>query len=292
MIPLRAIIVEDSVDDAELLARELRRHGYEVAYERVHDADMLDAALRRGPWDIVFSDHSMPQFGSGAALQMVRSRDADVPFLIVSGTMGEDVAVDAMRAGANDYFIKGKLARLPAVVDRELRQAAAKIARRSLERTFQALRDVSSAIGRLPDPRDVALHATRHARDLLRVDAAAVHTWDPDAGVLRPFAVEGLQAVANFVIRPGEGAAGLAFERREVVAIADVGVMSRPRGANGDVNAAIAAPLVVGARTIGVIVALSKTPREFTAVARGKASCPKFVPFTPHCATSFPSGEK
>ena len=95
-----------------------------------------------------------------------------------------------------------------------------------------------------------------------------MHTWDPDAGVLRPFAVEGLQAVANFVIRPGEGAAGLAFERREVVAIADVGVMSRPRGANGDVNAAIAAPLVVGARTIGVIVALSKTPREFTAEDR------------------------
>src|SRR5438552_19077984 len=130
-----------------------------MMYERVHDSDMFAATLRKVPWYIVFSDHSMPQFGSGAALQMVRSRDADVPFLIVSGTMGEDVAVDAMRAGANDYFVKGKLARLPAVVDRELRQATAKSARRSLERTFRALRDVSGASGRLPDPRDVALHA-------------------------------------------------------------------------------------------------------------------------------------
>ena len=111
MTSLRALIVEDSEDDAELLARELRRHGYEVDYERVHDADMLDAALRKGPWDIVFSDHSMPHFGSGAALQMVRGRDPDVPFVIVSGTMGEDVAVDAMRAGANDYLVKGRLAR-------------------------------------------------------------------------------------------------------------------------------------------------------------------------------------
>jgi len=92
--PLRAIIVEDSPDDAELLARELRRSGYEVTYERVHDAEGLDLALARGRWDIVFSDHSMPDFGSGVALQMVRGRDPDVPFLIVSGTMGEDVAVD------------------------------------------------------------------------------------------------------------------------------------------------------------------------------------------------------
>src|SRR5438067_4648004 len=263
MTSLRALIVEDSEDDAELLARELRRHGYEVDYERVHDADMLDAALRKGPWDIVFSDHSMPEFGSGAALQMVRSRDIDVPFLIVSGTMGEDVAVDAMRAGANDYFVKGKLARLPAVVDRELRQATAKFARRSLERTFQALRDVSSAIGRLPDPRDVALQATRHTRDLLRVEAAAVHTWDAEAGVLRPFAVDGLPPRGSFVIRPGEGAAGLAFERRDIVAIADVASAARPPQASGDVRSAIAAPLVVGTRTIGVIVALSKQPREF-----------------------------
>src|SRR5439155_25974294 len=152
----------------------LRRPGYEVAYERVHDADMLDAALRKGPWDIVFSDHSMPEFGSGAALQMVRSRDIDVPFLIVSGTMGEDVAVDAMRAGANDYFVKGKLARLPAVVDRELRQTAARAARRSLDRAFAALRDVASAIGGLPEPTVVAELAARHAREFAAADGSAI----------------------------------------------------------------------------------------------------------------------
>jgi len=68
--PLRALIVEDSADDAELLARELRRSGYDLTYERAFDSDSLDHALTAGPWDIVFSDHSMPKFGSGAALRM------------------------------------------------------------------------------------------------------------------------------------------------------------------------------------------------------------------------------
>ena len=170
--PLRALIVEDSADDAELLARELRRSGYEVQYERVFDGDSLDHALTQGTWDIVFSDHSMPQFGSGAALQMVRGRDPDVPFVIVSGTMGEDVAVDAMRAGANDYLVKGRLARLPAVVDRELRQTAARAARRSLDLAFAALRDVASAIGGLPEPGVVAELAARHAREFAAADGS------------------------------------------------------------------------------------------------------------------------
>jgi diguanylate cyclase (GGDEF)-like protein len=262
--PLRAIIVEDSADDAELLVRELTRHGYEVRYERVDDANSLDRALQHGPWDIVLSDHSMPAFGSGAALQMVRRRDPDVPFLIVSGTMGEDVAVDAMRAGANDYLVKGRLARLPAVVDRELRQASARAARRSLDKTFHALRDVSSAIGRLPDPRALAGLAARHVRELLRVDAAVFHAWDPDAGVLRQVAVDGFAEVPGFVVRPGEGVPGLAFERGILMVAEDEDLVGRPPGARPDVQSVIAAPLIVGARVIGVIVALSLEHRVFS----------------------------
>ena len=99
--------------------------------------------------------------------------------------MGEDVAVDAMRAGANDYLVKGRLARLPAVVDRELRQSAARAARRSLERAFASLREVASAIGGLPEPRAVAELAAKRARDFAHASGSAVYAWDSGAQLLR-----------------------------------------------------------------------------------------------------------
>jgi diguanylate cyclase (GGDEF)-like protein len=260
---LRALIVEDSADDAELLARELRRHGYDVTYERVHDSDSLDRALTAGRWDIVFSDHSMPQFGSGVALQMVRGRDPDVPFLIVSGTMGEDTAVDAMRAGANDYFVKGRLMRLAAVVDRELRQAAARSARRRMDLTLDALRAVSAVVGRLPEPRSVAGVAVKHARELLAVDAAVLQLWDAEAGLLRTLARDGAGG-GPAAQRPGDGAVGAAFERGETVVVEDY--QSWPGAIRSDerVQSVMATPLLVGDRRIGVLEVVSFQRRAFT----------------------------
>jgi diguanylate cyclase (GGDEF)-like protein len=265
-IPLRALIVEDSADDAELLARELRRSGYDVTYERAFDSDSLDHALAQPAWDIVFSDHSMPHFGSGAALQMVRGRDADVPFVIVSGTMGEDVAVDAMRAGANDYLVKGRLARLPAVVDRELRQTAARAARRSLDRAFAALRAVASAIGGLPEPRAVAELAARHARDFAQADGSAVYVWEPGSHVLRALSIEGIpEGQRALVLRSGEGAAGSAFERRELVVVDDYALWPRAAPVSRDfVKSAMAAPLLVGDRAVGAVAVMSSATRAFS----------------------------
>jgi diguanylate cyclase (GGDEF)-like protein len=263
---LRALIVEDSSDDAELLARELRRSGYDVKYERVFSSDTLDSALAQGSWDIVFSDHSMPEFGSGAALQMVRGRDPDVPFVIVSGTMGEDVAVDAMRAGANDYLVKGRLARLPAIVDRELRQTAARTARRSLDRAFAALREVASAIGGFPEPRAVAELAARHAREFAHADGSAVYAWDPESQLLRALSIEGIpEGQRAYVLRSGEGAIGTAFVRHEVVVIEDYARWSSASAVSrGFVKSAMAAPLLVGDRAIGGVVVFSQTMRTFS----------------------------
>ena len=264
--PLRALIVEDSADDAELLARELRRSGYEVQYERVFDGDSLDHALTQGTWDIVFSDHSMPQFGSGAALQMVRGRDPDVPFVIVSGTMGEDVAVDAMRAGANDYLVKGRLARLPAVVDRELRQTAARTARRSLDLAFAALRDVASAIGGLPEPGVVAELAARHAREFAAADGSAVYSWDAGSQLLRALSIEGVpEGQRAQVLQSGEGAAGSAFVRHELIVVEDYARWPNAATISRSfVKSAMAAPLLVGDRAIGAVVVISATPRTFS----------------------------
>lgn len=264
--PLRALIVEDSAHDAELLARELRRSGYDVKYERVFDGDSLDGALAKGSWDIVFSDHSMPEFGSGAALQMVRGRDPDVPFVIVSGTMGEDVAVDAMRAGANDYLVKGRLARLPAVVDRELRQTAARTARRSLDRAFAALRDVASAIGGFPEPQAVAELAARHAKDFAQADGSAVYAWDPGSQLLRALSIEGIpEGHRAHVLLSGEGVIGNAFVRHELVVVEDYERWPSAAAASRNfVKSAMAVPLLVGDRAIGGVVVISRTKRTFS----------------------------
>jgi signal transduction histidine kinase len=132
MKPLRVLMVEDNERDAALLLHELRRGGYEPISERVDNLDALLAALERQPWDIVISDYSMPRFSGPAALAAVRERNSDVPFMIISGTIGEEIAVEAMRAGAQDFMVKGTLARLLPAIERELREAAVRAERKKM----------------------------------------------------------------------------------------------------------------------------------------------------------------
>ena len=95
-IPLRVLLIEDSEDDAALVMRTLRRGGYDLTYERVETADTMRVALHRHPWDLVISDYSMPRFTGPAALQVLQEEGIDLPFIIVSGTIGEETAVSAM----------------------------------------------------------------------------------------------------------------------------------------------------------------------------------------------------
>src|ERR687893_962984 len=133
-VPLRVLLVEDSEDDALLLLRELRRGGYEPFSERVDTAGEMEAALEERGWDLVIADHSMPEFSSSAALELLRRKGfVDLPFIIVSGRIGEDAAVEAMRVGANDYLMKDNLARLNTAIERELREAESRRERRRAE---------------------------------------------------------------------------------------------------------------------------------------------------------------
>ncbi len=104
--PLRVLIVEDSEDDAVLMLHELRRGGYDPTSERVDTPEDMNTALDGQTWDIVLSDYAMPHFSLDAALAMVREKGLDLPFIIVSGAIGEEAAVAAMRAGAHDYVMK------------------------------------------------------------------------------------------------------------------------------------------------------------------------------------------
>jgi two-component system cell cycle sensor histidine kinase/response regulator CckA len=147
-VPIRLLIAEDSEDDCDLLVRELRRGGYDVKFERVDTAVALQSACDSQEWDLIISDFSMPQFSGVDALALVRKKRADVPFIFVSGTMGEETAVDAMRNGAQDYLMKSNLKRLVPAVQRELRDSEERRERKQLELHVQQLQKFE-AIGRL-----------------------------------------------------------------------------------------------------------------------------------------------
>jgi PAS domain S-box-containing protein len=134
---LRVLIVEDLEDDALLMVRELTRSGYRVESLRVDTPEAMTEALRTRQWDLVLSDHSMPKFSAPDALALLYQHGLDLPFIIVSGSIGEDLAVAAMKAGASDYFRKDNLARLAPAVARELREAEVRKARSEAEEALR-----------------------------------------------------------------------------------------------------------------------------------------------------------
>lgn len=131
--PLRCLLVEDSEDDAQLVLQRLRSGGFDVKAERVDSAEAMRAALQRQPWDAVISDYRMPGFSGLDALALTKAHDQDMPFILISGHMGEELAVEAMRAGAGDYLTKDHLQRLAPAVQRELHEAATRRAHRQAE---------------------------------------------------------------------------------------------------------------------------------------------------------------
>jgi PAS domain S-box-containing protein len=155
--PLRVLLVEDSENDAMLLLRELRRAGYEVDHERVYTAEEMKEALRTS-WEIIISDYRMPRFSAMDALEMANAAGSDAPFIVVSGRIGEDVAVEAMRGGAYDYVMKSNLSRLPQTVERGLEKAEERRQRRKIEEELER--------------RDAILEAVRFAADHFLGEAA------------------------------------------------------------------------------------------------------------------------
>jgi PAS domain S-box-containing protein len=136
--PLQVLIVEDSENDALLIIRELRRGGYEPIYERVETRAAMQSALDKTKWDVILCDYSLPHFSGPEALAFVKERGLDMPFIIVTGTIGDVEAVSSMKAGAHDYILKGNLTRLPAAIERELREAITRRERRLADEMLKA----------------------------------------------------------------------------------------------------------------------------------------------------------
>jgi two-component system cell cycle sensor histidine kinase/response regulator CckA len=146
-IPLNVLIVEDCADDAELLLDELQNAGFAPAWKRIETESAYQASLNNRI-DLIFSDFSLPQFSTTRALELLQKSNLDIPFVVVSGTMGEERAVDILKAGATDYVLKSHITRLGPVVRRALRESAERAERRKLHEQFLQAQKMES-IGQL-----------------------------------------------------------------------------------------------------------------------------------------------
>ena len=141
--PLRVLLLEDSADDAELLLRELKRGGYDPAVERVETREAMAAALDKQAWDVALLDYSLPHFNGLGALALLVEKEIDIPRILISGAIGEETAVEAMKAGAHDYILKDNLVRLIPAIKRELSEA---VIRREHKRMEEELRDANEQL--------------------------------------------------------------------------------------------------------------------------------------------------
>src|SRR5574341_384138 len=153
--PLRTLLIEDSADNVALLLDELTRGGFEPAYACVDTPAAMSDALAREPWDVILSNYSLPHFSAPAALALLKDSGLDIPFVIVSGAIGEDPMTAAMHAGANDYVRHENLARLVPAIDRELRAARVRAARQLME---AALREAEAKYRALVEQIPAGVH--------------------------------------------------------------------------------------------------------------------------------------
>jgi signal transduction histidine kinase len=304
-IPLRVLIVEDSEDGAIWGMRALRQGGYEPAFERVDTPEAFTAALARQSWDVIIADYSMPNFSGLKALKLLVESGHDVPFIIVSGAIGEDVAVSAMKAGAHDYLMKDNLARLGPAVERELHEAEARQARRRaeealhesrahLERSNQALIDKVAQLEALHNI-SVAMSSTLETEAVLQfiveqavtlVDAASCSVLLPDEKTVELVFHAAADGAVGMRVPAGQGIAARVL--REATPQIVVDVTADPdyydgiaQACNLPTHSLLAVPLLVGDKVIGVLEAVNKRQGRFTDQDRNL-----FVTLASHAATA------
>ncbi len=210
MKDLQVLMIEDNEDDALLLLTELRQGGFNVVAERVESGERLKAALASREWDVIVSDFSLPSFSGLKALSIVKESGVDTPFILVSGTIGEEVAVDAMKAGAHDYIMKGKLGRLVPAIRRELLDAEVrrgrKAAEEALRKNEEQFRLITENVEDLIAVLDLEGRRVYNSPSYAKILGDPVSLLGTDSfGEIHPDDREGVKRVFDETVRSGIG---------------------------------------------------------------------------------------
>lgn len=273
---LRVLIVEDRPADAELMVHELRRAGFEPDWQRVETEEDYLAALTALP-DIILADHTLPQFGAPRALELLKKQDLNIPFIVITGSISEEVAVERIKQGAADYMLKDRMARLGPAVERafnekrlrdEKRKADEEI-RRNLER-IRALHEIDKAITSSLDLRQV-LDTLLEKIDLsLPYSAATIRLWNEASRLLEPTACRNLDE-KEWRAREwmgGRGSANIVFETKAALTIHNCQTDTRIRHPEffrkHSLVSYLGIPLVAHDEILGVISFYTKEEHEFT----------------------------
>lgn len=274
--PLRVLIVEDSEDDALLLVRELQRGGYDPTFERVDSAEAMTAAFTARAWQIVLADYTMPHFSGSDALELLKRSRLDIPFIFVSGAMGEDIAVAAMKTGAHDYVIKGNLQRLLPAIARELREAENRHQRKQdverlqrQEKRMWALYEINQAVTCILDLRDLVNILLQNIHLFLPYSVATVSLLNHGTKELEVVPGASLRETEwrTQLLKRARAWEMLVLDAKAPVAVRniqkDLGDEEREFCQNHGLVAYLGAPLLAQQDILGVLGCYSDEEREF-----------------------------
>ncbi len=266
---LRILIIEDSRDDAHLILREIQRGGYEAESERVETADAMQAALTRQSWDLILCDFSLPSFNAPKALELLKKSGYDLPFIIISGTIGEESAVNALKAGAHDFIIKGNFARLIPAIQRELKEAEVRRAQRERERELEAIASVSSTLRTAKTLDEMLSRLLDQALTLVEAETGSIWLYEPannsiELKLQRGWSDESIGSS----FPPGEGIPGLAVQLgKAIVAREFCSDLEIPEEIRNQIPKGIGGacvPLHAEENIVGVMFINVTLPRELT----------------------------
>lgn len=258
--PLRILLVEDNDDDAQLLLVRLRRAGYTLDYVRVDNADDLKKALQDHDWQIVVSDYAMPGFSGLEALRILREGDRNTPFILVSGTVGEEIAVEAMRSGANDYIMKDNLTRLVPAIDRELREVRERSDRRRAEDALYQERE--RALVTLHSIGDGVITTDADGRvDYLNPVAERVTGWSSNEAQGHPL-TEVLPLTNEASRIPIESPAAISLRTKQVVSLSEQCLLVNRNGQEFHIEDSAAPIFDRENHVIGVVLVFHDVTRE------------------------------
>ena len=266
---LRILLIEDSKDDAQLVLREIQRGGYDVEFERVETAEAMRAALARQPWDLILCDFSLPRFNAPNALELLKQSGHDLPFIIVSGTIGEESAVNALKAGAHDFIIKGNFARLIPAIQRELKEAEVRHERHQRERELEAIAWVSSKLRAAKTLDDMLADLLEQALILIGAEAGSIWLYDSVSQRVELKTHLGWNEEYNgSSYALGDGIPGLAVKLGEPIMASEFRTDPRvSRESRDDLPKEIGGacvPLRAEENIVGVMFVNVKLPRELT----------------------------